>query len=289
MQEGQRSPAMTVTDGGPGHLASPQRPIVTRDPVAGYRLQVPGPGDLEIDTGVGVPRWRVTACREPSSSNVDNCPASDFPLEGRQEACSWQFPTRGETATAIPSTATGDWPHVLEDKVVSGDPGRFPTGLGHRPRAQLGTYSSVSGEDMTAPHAPTTSDDNRSPSDRAVSAELSLVRSSTLNSHCRMGAESPNFEPPELRPTGSEKPEGMTAMGVIDTMGHPEAQEDREQSGHMGGYEAAPMGHPGETPSPGVTAHLTLGSVRPYRHEPQLVPVRGSVTAVAETGSVLQV
>ena len=103
-----------------------------------------------------------------------------------------------------------------------------------------------------------------------------------------MGPESPSFEPPELRPTGSEKPEGMTAMGVVDTMGHPEAQEDREQSGHMGGYEAAPMGHPGETPSPGVTAHLTLGSVRPCRHEPQRVPVRGSGIAVAETESVLQ-
>ena len=97
----------------------------------------------------------------------------------------------------------------------------------------------------------------------------------------------PNFKPPELRPAGSEKPEGMTAMGVVDTMGHPEAQEDREQSGHMGGYEAAPMGHPGETPSPGVTAHLTSVSVRPYRHEPQLVPVRGSVTVVAETSGLM--
>ena len=103
-----------------------------------------------------------------------------------------------------------------------------------------------------------------------------------------MGAESPNFELPELRPTGSEKPEGMTAMGVVDTMGHPEAQEDREQSGHMGGYEAAPMGHPGETPSPGVTAHLTLGSVRPYRHEPQRVPVRGSDNVVAETSGLME-
>ena len=103
-----------------------------------------------------------------------------------------------------------------------------------------------------------------------------------------MGAESPSFEPPDLRPTGSEKPEGMTTMAVGDTMGHPEAQEDKEQSGHMGGYEAAPMGHLGETPSPGVTAHLTLGSVRPYRHEPQRVPARGSEIAVAETESVLQ-
>ena len=251
-------------------------------------MQVPGPGDLEIGTGVGVPRWRFTACRDPCPSNADNCPASDFPLEGRQEACSWQFPTRGETATAIPSTATGNWPHVLEDKVVSGDPGRFPTGLGHRPRAQLGTYPSVSGEDMTAPHALTpTSNDHRI----RDAAALSLVRSSTLNSKCRRRMQdlgSASFEPPELRPTGSEKPEGMTAMGVIDTMGHPEAQEDREQSGHMGGYEAAPMGHPGETPSPGVTAHLTLGSVRPYRHEPQRVPARGSEIAVAETESVLQ-
>ena len=46
-----------------------------------------------------------------------------------------------------------------------------------------------------------------------------------------MGAESPSFKAPDLRPTGSEKPEGMTAMGVVDTMGHPEAQEYREQSG----------------------------------------------------------
>ena len=154
MQEGQRSPAMTVTDGGPGQLASPQCPIVTGDSVAGNRLQFPRLGDLEIGTGVGVPRWRFTACRNPGPSNADNCPASDFPLEGRQEACSRQFPTRGETATAIPSTATGDWPHVLEDKVVSGDPGRFPTGLGHRPRAQLGTCPSVSGEDVTSPQQP---------------------------------------------------------------------------------------------------------------------------------------
>ena len=76
-----------------------------------------------------------------------------------------------------------------------------------------------------------------------------------------MGAESPEFELPDGRRTRrstSATPEGMTAMVVGDTMGHPEAQEDREQSGHMGGYEAAPMGHPGETPSPGVTAHLTL-------------------------------
>ena len=233
MQEGQRSPAMTVTDGGPGQLASPQRPIVTRDPVAGYRLQGPGPGDLEIDTGVGVPRWRFTACRDPCPSNADNCPASDFPLEGRQEACSWQFPTRGETATAIPSTATGNWPHVLEDKVVSGDPGRFPTGLGHRPRAQLGTYPSVAGEDTTAPHAPTTLDDSRSPSERAVPAKLSLVRSSTLNSKCRRRTQdlgSANFRPPELRPTGSETPEGMTTMESATSMGHPAAQEERASS-----------------------------------------------------------
>jgi len=58
MQEGQRSPAMTVTDGGPGQLASPQCPIVTRDPVAGHRLQVPGPGDPNLSLthlGGGLP------------------------------------------------------------------------------------------------------------------------------------------------------------------------------------------------------------------------------------------
>ena len=47
------------------------------------------------------------------------------------------------------------------------------------------------------------------------------------------------------------------------------------------------MGHPGETPSLGVTAHLTLVSVRPYRHEPQPVPVRGTVTVVAETSGLM--
>ena len=175
MQEGQCSPAM----------------IVTRDPVAGYRLQVPGPGDVSV-------------------------------------------------------------------------------------------------EDMTALHAPTINADKRSPSDRALPPNGSTqIWSSTLNRHCRMGAESPSFEPPEPRPTGSGTPEGMTAMGVVDTMGHPEAQEDREQSGHMGGYEVAPMGHPGETPSPGVTAHLTSVSVRPYRHDTQLVPARGSDNVAAEASGLM--
>ena len=63
-----------------------------------------------------------------------------------------------------------------------------------------------------------------------------------------MGAESPSFKAPDLRPTGSEKPEGMTTMGVVDTMGHPEAQEYREQSGYMGrnrGFQlAATLGRP---------------------------------------------
>ena len=76
-------------------------------------------------------------------------------------------------------------------------------------------------------------------------------------------------------------------MAVGDTMGHPEAQEDREQSGHMGGYEAAPMGHPGETPSLGVTAHLTLVSVRLYRQDTQLVPERGSDNVAAEASGLM--
>ena len=46
MQEGQRSPAMTITDGGPGHLSSPQCPMITGDPVAVRRSQVPSPGDV---------------------------------------------------------------------------------------------------------------------------------------------------------------------------------------------------------------------------------------------------
>ena len=90
-----------------------------------------------------------------------------------------------------------------------------------------------------------------------------------------------------MQPGTPPKPEGMTAMGVIDTMGHPEAQESGLS--HCKGIEATPMGHPWETPSQGGTDALTLGSVRPYWHEPQPVPVRGTVTAVAETGSVLQV
>ena len=68
MQEGQRSPAMTVTDGGPGQLASPQRPIVTRDPVAGYRLQVPGPGDVSVED--------MTALHAPTI-DADNRSPSD--------------------------------------------------------------------------------------------------------------------------------------------------------------------------------------------------------------------
>ena len=279
---------MTVTDGGPGQLASPQCPLVTGDSVAGNRLQFPRPGDLEIGTGVGVPRWRFTACRDPCPSNADNCPASDFPLEGRQEACSWQFPTRGETATAIPSTATGDWPHVLEDKVVSGDPGRFPTGLGHRPRAQLGTYSSVSGEDMTAPHAPTTTTSN----DHRIrdAAKMSLVRSSTLNSTCREAiSKGQTLSLLTSDPQGPRSPSERPPGSIAPEEGTPQAQEERESSSHMGGIEAIPMDHPWETPSRGGSAHLTVGSVRPYRHETQPVPVRGSVTAVAETGSVLQV
>ena len=103
-----------------------------------------------------------------------------------------------------------------------------------------------------------------------------------------MGAESPSFKAPDLRPTGSEKPEGMTAMGVIDTMGHPEAQEYREQSGYMGRNTVVPIGcHPGST-SPGVSSRVTLVSVRPDWHDTQLVPARGSDIAVAETERVLQ-
>ena len=120
-----------------------------------------------------------------------------------------------------------------------------------------------------------------------------LKWSSTLNSKCRM-AESQTLGLlmadvlGEVRPPRpSERPHGEIAPE-----GHAAAQEEallpRASSSSMDGYEAAPMGHPGETPSLGVTVHSTLGSVRPYWHEPQRVPVRGSGIAVAETESVLQ-
>ena len=77
-------------------------------------------------------------------------------------------------------------------------------------------------------------------------------------------------------------------MGVGDTMGHPEAQEYREQSGYMGRNTVVPIGcHPGST-SPGVSSRVTLVSVRPDWHDTQLVPSRGSDIAVAETERVLQ-
>ena len=88
----------------------------------------------------------------------------------------------------------------------------------------------------------------------------------------------------EVRPPRpSERPPGE----IAPEEGTPQAQEDRASSGHMGGYEAAPMGHPGETPSPGVTAHLTLVSVRPYRHDTQLVPARGSDNVAAEASGLM--
>ena len=147
-------------------------------------------------------------------------------------------------------------------------------------------------------HTPTTNDDDyyRSPSDRAVAAGyyqspagLRPSIASAKNSICRT-AEGQTLGLLISDPQGPRSPSERPLAVVTRNEGTPQAQEERESSGQMGGIEAVPTGcHPGETPSPGGSARLTLVSVRPDRHDTQLVPVRGSVTAVAETGSVLQV
>ena len=111
--------------------------------------------------------------------------------------------------------------------------------------------------------------------------------SSTLNSICReAGRKGQTLGLLSSDPQGPRSPRQRPPRG-ISLEWQPEAQEN--WLSHCKGSEATPMGHPWETPSQGGTDALTLGSVRPYWHEPQPVPVRGTVSAVAETGSVLQV
>ena len=87
---------------------------------------------------------------------------------------------------------------------------------------------------------------------------------------------------PSQRPHGEIAPEGQAAA-------QEEALLPRAQSGSMVGYEAAPMGHSGETPSLEVTNHSVLVSRKALpAGDTQRVPVRGTGIVTAEVKGVLQ-
>ena len=81
----------------------------------------------------------------------------------------------------------------------------------------------------------------------------------------------------------SDKPEGLTTMEGIATMGHPEAQEEGLVSCIVRGD---PDGSPLDTPVQGRGIQLTLGTVSPDWQSPQPVTRKGTVTATAEVDGV---
>ena len=112
-------------------------------------------------------------------------------------------------------------------------------------------------------------------------ASKSAPRSSTLNSICRRPPEVRRHE--GMQPVASDKPEGLTTMEGIATMGHPEAQEEGLVSCITRGD---PDGSPLDTPVQGRGIQLTLGTVSPDWQSPQPVTRKGIVTATAEVDGV---
>ena len=194
------------------------------DPVAGNRLQVPGPGDPE-----SVP------------DATERLPAFNFPREGRPNAPCDNFPREGR-----PSRETEEASERLESEIAEGGPGQLASPhppVAGDPVRRVSACQVPGPGDNAHTHSDDDNIDNRLPSDRAV-PPMAQETVYAIDSICRQ-----NFEHPDGRhdggcnPAWSPKPEATTIPAGISTGGwQPAGTGEWVES--MQRFEATPMGHP---------------------------------------------